>query len=58
MKQCDHPNLVKLYAVCTKEEPFYIVTEYMVGGSLLYYLRNEKNQIPDRANIDKCTQVQ
>nr|KAG5705281.1 hypothetical protein BaRGS_010732 [Batillaria attramentaria] len=39
MKKFKHPNLVKLYAVCTKEEPFLIVTEYMCNGSLLDYLR-------------------
>lgn len=57
MKQCDHPNLVKLYAVCTREEPFYIITEYMVNGSLLHYLRNDKNQLSIHAMIDMCGQV-
>jgi serine/threonine protein kinase len=57
MKQCDHANLVKLYAVCTKEEPFYIITEFMVNGSLLQYLRNEKNQLSIHAMIDMCGQV-
>nr|KAG5711809.1 hypothetical protein BaRGS_023573 [Batillaria attramentaria] len=29
MKKCQHDKLVRLYAVCTKEEPIYIVTELM-----------------------------
>ncbi len=30
---------VRLYAVCSKEEPIYIVTELIIHGSLLHYLR-------------------
>ncbi|VDN38534.1 unnamed protein product [Gongylonema pulchrum] len=57
MKQCDHPNLVKLYAVCTKEEPFYIITEYMVNGALLHYLRTEGATLTLQALVDMCAQV-
>uniref|UniRef100_A0AC35U329 Tyrosine-protein kinase n=1 Tax=Rhabditophanes sp. KR3021 TaxID=114890 RepID=A0AC35U329_9BILA len=57
MKQCDHPNLVKLYAVCTKEEPFYIITEFMVNGSLLSYLREASNVISLQATVDMCSQI-
>ncbi|KAF8369144.1 src-1 [Pristionchus pacificus] len=39
LKRCDHPNLVKLYAVCTKDKPLYIVTEFMPNGSLSYFCR-------------------
>lgn len=39
MKKIQHPNLLQLYAVCTLEEPIYIVTELMKHGSLLEYLR-------------------
>ena len=35
MKKLKHQNLIQLYAVCTKEEPIYIVTELMKHGSLL-----------------------
>lgn len=38
MKQCRHDKLVRLYAVCSKEEPIYIVTE-LLKDSLLNYLR-------------------
>ena len=58
MKKCEHQNLVKLYAVCTKEEPFYIITEYMKNGSLLEYLRHGDGKLMDlRARIDICGQV-
>lgn len=40
MKKFRHDKLVSLYAVCSRQEPFYIVTEYMRNGSLLDYLRN------------------
>lgn len=38
MKECRHDKLVRLYAVCSKEEPIYIVTE-LLKDSLLNYLR-------------------
>jgi hypothetical protein len=44
-------NLLQLYAVCTLEEPIYIITELMKNGSLLEYLQvpatNEKPRIDD-----------
>ena len=40
MKEMKHPNLVQLVGVCTREPPFYIVTEFMSRGNLLDYLRN------------------
>ena len=44
MKQLRHPNLIQLYAVCTKEEPIYIITELMKHGSLLDYLRGDDDR--------------
>ena len=41
MKKCVHDNLVQFYAVCSKKEPMYIVTELMCNGSLQHYLRSE-----------------
>lgn len=40
MKKLRHSNLIQLYAVCTQEEPIYIVTELMKHGSLLEYLKD------------------
>lgn len=42
MKKFRHEKLVSLYAVCSKEEPIYIVTEYMAHGSLLEHLRSSR----------------
>ncbi|XP_075704449.1 tyrosine-protein kinase ABL1 isoform X2 [Rhinoderma darwinii] len=39
MKEVKHPNLVQLLGVCTREPPFYIITEFMTYGNLLDYLR-------------------
>lgn len=39
MKKLRHNKLIQLYAVCTVEEPIYIITELMKHGSLLEYLQ-------------------
>jgi len=57
MKQCNHPKLVKLYAVCTDREPYYIITEYMKNGSLLTYLRNENNSLSLQSLVDIAGQI-
>ena len=44
MKKIQHPNLLQLYAVCTHEEPIYIVTELMKYGSLLEHMRHGSGQ--------------
>ena len=41
MKHMQHPKLVQLFAVCTKGDPIYIITELMTNGSLLEYLQSE-----------------
>ncbi len=58
MKKIHHPNLLQLYAVCTLEEPIYIVTELMKHGSLLEFLRGPNGhsvQLPQI--IDMISQV-
>ena len=57
MKQCRHDKLVRLYAVCSKEEPIYIVTE-LLNDSLLNYLREGEGRFlkfPDM--VDYAGQV-
>ncbi|XP_017773022.1 PREDICTED: tyrosine-protein kinase Src64B [Nicrophorus vespilloides] len=44
MKKLRHKQLVALYAVCSKEEPIYIVQEYMCKGSLLDFLRKDEGR--------------
>lgn len=41
MKKLRHSKLIQLYAVCTVEEPIYIITELMKHGSLLEYLQGK-----------------
>ena len=56
MKQLQHPKLIRLYAVCTQEEPIYIVTELMSNGSLKEYLHKNPD-IHITHIIDIATQV-
>ncbi|XP_028987858.1 tyrosine-protein kinase Lyn [Betta splendens] len=42
MKTLQHHRLVRLYAVVTKSEPIYIVTEFMANGSLLDFLKSDE----------------
>ena len=41
MKKLRHPKLIQLYAVCTLEEPIYIITELMRNGSLLEFIQGK-----------------
>lgn len=41
MHRLRHKKLVQLLAVCTREEPIWIITELMVNGALLTYLRSD-----------------
>ena len=41
MKKLRHPKLIQLYAVCTQDEPIFIITELMRHGSLLEFLQGE-----------------
>ncbi|KAM4771026.1 tyrosine-protein kinase FRK [Rhinophrynus dorsalis] len=58
MKNLRHPKLIQLYAVCTLEEPVYIITELMRHGSLHSYLQNDNGatiKIPQQ--VDMAAQV-
>lgn len=44
MKELRHNNLIKLYAVCTQQEPILIVTELMRNGCLLDYLQTKQGK--------------
>lgn len=51
MRKCRHDKLVPLYGICSQEEPLLIVTEFMCNGSLLDFLRNNREgkimKLPD-----------
>uniref|UniRef100_A0A8D0GE01 Tyrosine-protein kinase n=1 Tax=Sphenodon punctatus TaxID=8508 RepID=A0A8D0GE01_SPHPU len=58
MKNLRHPKLIQLYAVCTLEDPIYIITELMRHGSLLEYLQNDggsRIRLPQQ--VDMASQV-
>ncbi len=39
LKKLRHEKIIKLWCVCTKQNPILIVIEYMCNGSLLEYMR-------------------
>lgn len=49
MKKMNHPNLVQLVGVCSKELPMYIITEYCAHGDLLTFLRSHPKDINQKA---------
>ena len=42
MSILNHPNIVRLLAVCTEEEPYGMIFEFMKDGDLNQYLRSAK----------------
>jgi fyn-related kinase len=52
MKKLRHPKLIQLYAVCTLEEPIFIITELMKNGSLLEYLSGKGRVLKVSVNED------
>ncbi|UYV61124.1 BTK [Cordylochernes scorpioides] len=58
-KAIQHPNLVRLFGVCSQTRPIFIVTEYMKYGSLLTYLRQHTNRLINKPGslLDMCLQV-
>ena len=57
MKKLRHPKLIQLYAVCTHEEPIYIITELMKNGSLLQFLQDKGKTMKLPQLIDMAAQV-
>ncbi|XP_076462223.1 tyrosine-protein kinase Yes-like [Babylonia areolata] len=45
MHQLRHRKLVQLMAVCSSVEPIWIITELMVNGALLDYLRKDEGKL-------------
>ena len=58
MHKLRHRKLVQLMGVCTLKEPVYIITELMVHGALLDFLRNDAGRsVKLKEMIDIATQV-
>ena len=49
--------VLQLYAVCTNEEPIFIITELMKNGSLLEYLQGKGRTLKLTQLIDMAAQV-
>ncbi|NWS71281.1 BMX kinase, partial [Crotophaga sulcirostris] len=57
MMKLNHPKLVRLYGVCSKLYPIYLVTEYMPNGCLLNYLRNHGKELQPLQLLEICYDV-
>ncbi|XP_078246528.1 cytoplasmic tyrosine-protein kinase BMX [Pogona vitticeps] len=57
MMKLNHPKLVKLYGVCTKIYPIYIVAEYMPNGCLLSYLKSQRKELHPLQLLEMCYHV-
>ena len=56
MASVDHPNLLQLLALSMKSE-MMLVTQLMPLGSLLEYVRNNKDKIGSKPLLNWCTQI-
>ncbi|XP_067422211.1 cytoplasmic tyrosine-protein kinase BMX [Emydura macquarii macquarii] len=57
MMKLSHPKLVKLYGVCTKTYPIYLVAEYMANGCLLSYLKNHGKELQHFQLLEICYDI-
>lgn len=49
MQQLQKVSLVQLYAVCSRDEPFWLIQEYISHGCLVNYLRTHEGK-----QLQKC----
>ena len=52
-----HKNIIQLYGVCTKRDPWYIVLEFMSQGNLLDYLHRNTTSIQLHQQISILAQI-
>ncbi|NXA28041.1 BMX kinase, partial [Ibidorhyncha struthersii] len=57
MMKLNHPKLVRLYGVCSKSYPIYLVTEYMPNGCLLSYLRSHGKELQPLQLLEICYDI-
>lgn len=57
MKKLRHAKLIQLYAVCTMEEPIYIITELMRNGSLLEFLQGNSDRSCSKSFLTRSRHV-
>lgn len=56
MASVDHPNLLKLLAVCMASQ-LMLVTQLMPLGCLLDYVRSNKDKIGSKPLLSWCSQI-
>ncbi|KAG5675685.1 hypothetical protein PVAND_005570 [Polypedilum vanderplanki] len=56
MCSVEHPNLLKLHAICMTSQ-MMLITQLMPLGSLLDYVRNNKDKIGSKALLNWSTQI-
>ncbi|KAK2533795.1 hypothetical protein Q9966_007621 [Columba livia] len=57
LRKLNHPKLVRLYGVCSKSYPIYLVTEYMPNGCLLSYLRSHGKELQLLQLLEICYDI-
>jgi len=57
MKRLKHDKIIKLYCISSKEEPMWMILEYMSNGSLKNYLKNKKTELKFKTLIDIIIQI-
>ncbi|KFV92696.1 Cytoplasmic tyrosine-protein kinase BMX, partial [Eurypyga helias] len=57
MMKLNHPKLVRLYGVCSKSYPIYLVMEHMPNGCLLSYLRSHGKELQPLQLLEICYDV-
>jgi serine/threonine protein kinase len=45
MGKFDHPNIVKILAICVDNDPVFIIMELMPAGDLLKFLREARPEL-------------
>lgn len=56
MAAVDHPNVVRLYAVCMGRQ-MMLVSQFVPLGSLLSYLKKNKNSLNAQIMLNFSTQI-
>ena len=57
MGMVDHANVLALYGICMTADSVQIIMPYRSRGSLLSFLRTERNKINGMLQLDFCRQI-
>jgi calcium-dependent protein kinase len=56
LKECDHPNIVKLYEVFEDVDNVFLIQEYLAGGELFQYII-QKDHLSEKEAADIFSQM-